>query len=42
MITIFLKNNLKINIENRTTELIHTIGRNKENGKGYRKEYSNK
>lgn len=33
MITIFLKNNLKINIENKMTEAINTLGRNKENGK---------
>lgn len=33
MITIFFKNNLKINIENKITEVINTIGRKKKNGK---------
>lgn len=33
MIIIFFKNNLKINIESKMTEVINTMGRNKENGK---------
>lgn len=42
MITIFFKNNLKINIENKITEVINTIGRKKKNCKDESKEYGTK
>lgn len=41
-ITIFLKNNLKINMGNKMTKIINITGRNKENSKDWNKEYSNK